>query len=35
MKHLCQEGLVAGALINPPHLPWSVYTYSPDGFARE
>lgn len=22
-------------LTPPPHLPWSVYTYGPDGFARE
>ena len=35
MKHLCQEGLAIGAIIDPPYLPWSVYAYSPDGFARE
>ena len=35
MKHLCQEGPAAGVIINPPHLPWSVYAYGPDSFARE
>ena len=35
MKHLCQEGLTIGALIDPPHLPWLVYAYDPDDFARE
>ncbi|KAK9996768.1 hypothetical protein SO802_021454 [Lithocarpus litseifolius] len=29
------EGLTAGALIDPPHLPWSVYAYGPNGFAWE
>ena len=28
-----QVGPVAGAPIDPPHLPWSVYVYGPDGFA--
>lgn len=35
----CQDvaGPVVGGPINPPppNLPWSVYTYGPDGFARE
>ena len=35
MEYLCQAGPTAGALINPPHLSWSVYTYSPNDFARE
>ena len=35
MKHLCQEGLATNAIIDPPRLPWSVYAYGPDGFARE
>ena len=35
MKHLCQEGLVAGAIIDPPHLPWSVYAYGSNGIALE
>ena len=35
MKHLCQAGPAVGALIDPPRLPWSVYAYSPNGFARE
>ena len=35
MKHLCYEGLVAGALIDPPCLLWSIYAYGPGGFARE
>ena len=35
MKHLCQEGPVAGTLIDPPYLPWLVYAYDPDGFAQE
>ena len=35
MKHVCQEGPTANAIINPPCLPWSVYVYGPDGFARE
>ena len=33
--HLCQEGPTAGAIIDPPYFPWSVYAYGPDGFARE
>ena len=35
MKILCQEGPIVSALIDPPCLPWSVYAYSPNGFARE
>ena len=35
MEYLCQAGPTAGAPIDPPHLSWSVYTYSPNDFARE
>ena len=35
MKHLCQEGLAIGAIIDPPYLPWSVYAYSLDNFSWE
>ena len=35
MKHLCQEGPITDAFIDPPRLPWSVYAYGPDGFAWE
>ena len=35
MKHLCQVGPAAGAIIDPPRLPWSVYAYGPGGFAWE
>lgn len=35
MKHLCQEGPTAVAIIDPFSLPWSVYAYGPDDFARE
>ena len=35
MEPLCQAGLATSAPINLPCLPWSVYAYSPDGFARE
>ena len=35
MKHLCQEGLAAGALIDPSSFHWSVYAYDPDGFTWE
>ena len=35
MNHLCYEGLVVGALINPPYLLQSVYAYGRGGFARE
>ena len=34
-KHLYQTGPAASAFIDPPSLPWSVYVYGPDGFARE
>ncbi|KAL0004964.1 hypothetical protein SO802_012525 [Lithocarpus litseifolius] len=30
-----EAGPTAGAFINPPHLPWSVYVYGPDDFAQE
>ncbi|KAK9988574.1 hypothetical protein SO802_028813 [Lithocarpus litseifolius] len=29
------EEPIAGELIDPPHLPWTVYAYGPNGFARE
>lgn len=35
MKHLCQEGPTANALMDPPRLPWSVYAYDSDGFTQE
>ena len=35
MKHLCQEGPIVSFLIDPSCLPWSIYSYSPNGFARE
>ena len=35
MEYLCQASPTAGAPINPPHLPWSVYAYNPDDFAQE
>ena len=35
MKHLCQEGPMAGAIIDPPCLSWSFYAYGPNGFAWE
>ena len=35
MKHLCQEGPVIDAIIDPPCLPWFVYAYGPDGCAQE
>ena len=28
-------GLAVSSPIDPPHLPWLVYTSSPDGFSRE
>ena len=28
-------GPLVGGPINPTHLPWSIYTYGPDGFAWE
>ena len=34
-KHLYQTSPVAGALIDTPSLPWSVYVYGLDGFAQE
>ncbi|KAL0004868.1 hypothetical protein SO802_012429 [Lithocarpus litseifolius] len=30
-----QGGLATGKPIDPPHLPWTVYAYSLDGFAQE
>ena len=35
MEYLCQASPTAGAPINPPHLPWSVYAYNPDDFSQE
>ena len=35
MKHLCQASPTVSALIDPPHLLWSVYAYNPDGYAWE
>ena len=35
MKHLYQAAPSPSAPIDLPHLPWMVYAYSPDGFARE
>ena len=32
---LLQEDLTPSEPIDPPHLPWTVYAYGPDGFARE
>ena len=31
----CQDGPIAGAPIEPPHLPWSVYVFGPGSFDRE
>ena len=28
-------GPAASEPIDPPHIPWKVYAYCPDGFARE
>ena len=35
MGYSCQAGPTAGAPIDPPHLPWSVYVYGLDGFAHD
>ena len=35
MEYLCQAGPITGAPINSPHLPWLVYAYNPDDFARK
>ena len=35
MGYSCQVGPVAGAPINSPHLPWSIYVYGPNSFARK
>ena len=35
MRYSCQDGPIASALIDPPHLPWSVYVYGPSGFYHE
>ncbi|KAK9998069.1 hypothetical protein SO802_017672 [Lithocarpus litseifolius] len=32
---ITEVGPTVGALIDHPHLPWLVYAYDPDGFARE
>ena len=34
-KHLYQASPAVGALINPSHQPWPIYSYGPDGFAQE
>ena len=28
-------GLVSDEPIDPPHIPWTIYAYGLDGFARE
>ena len=35
MKHLCQVSPAAGAPIDPPYLPWSIYAYDPNGIAQK
>ena len=35
MGYLCQASPTAGTFIDPSRLPWSVYTYGPNGFACE
>ena len=35
MEHLCQVGLTASSLIDPPRLPQSVYAYGLNDFAWE
>ena len=35
MEYLCQASPAVGAPIDPPHLPWSIYAYDPNGFARK
>ena len=35
LKYLYQDAPIPSVPIDPPHLPWIVYTYGPDGFARE
>ena len=35
MEYLCQASPVASAPIDPPHLPWSIDAYDPNGFARK
>ena len=34
MKHLYQAAFVPSIPIDPPHLPWTVYAYGLNGFAR-
>lgn len=34
-KHLYLASPAVGALIDLPHLLWSVYAYGPNGFSRE
>lgn len=34
MGHLCQASPIASAPFDPPHLPWLVYVYCFDSFAR-
>ena len=35
MEYLCQASPAVGAPIDPPHLPWSIYAYDPNGFSRK
>ena len=35
LKYLYQDAPAPSVPINPPHLPWKVYAYDPNGFARE
>lgn len=37
MCYSCKDevGPTMSGLIDPPHLPWPIHTYGPDGFARE
>ena len=32
---LYQDALAPSVPIDPPHLPWKIYAYGPNGFARE
>ena len=35
MENLLQEDPTTSVLIDPPHLPWTVYAYDPDGLTWE
>ena len=35
LKYLYQDAPTPSIPIDPPHLPWTVYAYGPDGFTRE